>query len=62
MSVEFDNKFILFNKWYKQHRNSERDIGKDVKFLHDALDKTIELVESANKDLRAYEGRSSLLI
>lgn len=58
MSIRFDTKFIDFNRWYKQNRNCERDIGKDVKFLHDALDKTIELIECANMDLSAYEGNS----
>jgi hypothetical protein len=63
MSVEFDNKFIKFNRWNEQHRNLKRDINKDVEYLHAALDKMIELVECANKDLRAYEkGKSSLLI
>ena len=61
ISIEFDNKFIKFNKWYKQHRNAERDTGKDIKFLHDALDRTIELLECADKDLRSYEGRGKLL-
>ncbi len=62
MSVEFDNKFIEFNRWYKNHRLSKRGVDKDVEFIQDALDKTIELLECANKDLRQYEGRSSLLI
>ncbi len=55
MSVEFDNKFIEFNRWHKNHRFGNRDIPNDVKFLQDAFDKAIELLECANKDLRAYE-------
>ncbi len=64
MSIEFDNKFIAFNRWYRAHRNSDRDINKDVEFLQDAMDKAITLIESANKDLKAYEkgSKSSLLI
>ncbi len=55
MSVEFDQKFIQFNRWNEQHRNSKRDINKDVEYLQDAFDKVIGLLECANKDLRAYE-------
>ncbi len=53
MSVEFDQKFIQFNRWNEQHRNSKRDINKDVEYLQDAFDKVIGLLECANKDLRA---------
>ncbi len=55
MSVQFDNKFIEFNRWYKNNRLGEKDVPNSVRFLHDALDKTIELLECANKDLSAYE-------
>lgn len=64
MSVEFDNKFIAFNRWNEQHRNSTRGIDMDVKYLHAAMDKAIELLECANKDLRAYgeKPKSGLVI
>ncbi len=64
MSVEFENKFTKFNRWNEQHRNCQRDLGMDVKYIHAALDKVIELVECANKDLQAYEKKpvSRLLI
>ncbi len=55
MSVQFDNKFIEFNRWYKNNRLGEKDVPNSVRFLHDALNKTIELLECANTDLRAYE-------
>lgn len=62
MSLEFDNKLVDFERWYNNNKKCERDINKDMRFLHDAIDKTIELIECANKDLRAYERRSELLV
>lgn len=55
MSVELDNKFAEFNRWNEQHRNCERSIDKDVKYIHAAMDKMIELNEIMCRDLRAYE-------
>ena len=57
MSIEFDQKLVAFDRWYQQNRHCERDMGKDIKFLQDAIDKSITLIECANKDLKAYERR-----
>ncbi len=62
MSVELDNKFASFNRWNEQNSKSEKDVNNELKFIHAREDKMIELVEIMQKDLRAYEGRSRLLI
>ena len=59
MSQEFDNKLVDVNRWYQNNRqamnSSSTDMNNKVKFLQDGLDKAIELLGCANKDLRAYE-------
>ena len=57
MSTKFDQEFIGFNRWYASHRNSERSIDMDVKFLQESFDRAIKLIECANKDLKDYEGQ-----
>lgn len=58
MSIEFDEKLAGFDRWYRTHRKCERDTGKELRFLQEAIDRAIKLIEQANKDLRAYEKRN----
>ena len=55
MSQEFDNKMVSANRWYQNNRQSAVDINMKVKYLQDGLDIALDLLDSANKDLKAYE-------
>ncbi len=57
MSTESEKAWLEFNKWYKQHRTSERDVKGEFIFMQKALDEALYLMAHLHRDIRSLEGR-----
>ncbi len=57
VSRESEEAWLKFNKWYKQHRTTSRDVKQEFIFMQKALDETLYLLAHLHRDIRSVENK-----